>query len=182
MVRNYQIGKKVVLYEHLQATVYSHLDVFFNGVIHSLSKARLTYEDFIIIGDFNIDVNTTGVEVDKLDVFCDLFDLTNLIKIETCCTKSQKSTIDLFLTKKSLSFQKARPTETGISDYHKLISTFLKFRYTRLKSKIIYHRNYKNFNEELFVGDLENSKLEVISEVNSVSSRHFLKSYKSMPQ
>ena len=65
----------------------------------------------------------------------------------------------MFLTNRTLSFQKTRVTETGISDYHKLISTFLKPCCTRLKQKIIYYRNYKNFNEELFLKDLENLNL-----------------------
>ena len=72
-----------------------------------------------------------------------------LIKTETCSTKNRKSTIDLFLTNRPLFFQKTRTTETGISDYHKLLSTSFKSNYTRLKPKIIYYRNYKNFNEEL---------------------------------
>ena len=65
------------------------------------------------MGDFNIDINTAGIEVDKLDEFCNLFELTNLIKTETCCTENYKSTIDLFQTNRPLSFQKTRATETG---------------------------------------------------------------------
>ena len=63
------------------------------------------------MGDFNIDVNTAGVEVDKLDVFGNIFNLTNLIKIETCCTESKKSTVDLFVTNRPLPFQKTRAIE-----------------------------------------------------------------------
>ena len=109
--------------------------MFFNEVIHSLSKASLTYENFIIMDDFNIDVHANGVEVDKLDVFCNLFNLINLIKIEACCTKSQKSTVDLFLTNRPLSFQKARATDTGISDCHKLNSTFFKISLYSFKTQ-----------------------------------------------
>ena len=113
------------------------------------------------MGDFNIDINTAVMDVDELDKFCNLFDLTNLIKTQTCCIKTRKSTIDLILTNRSLSLQNTRTTETGISDWnHKLISTFSKSHYTRLKPKIIYYRqNYKNFNEELFLKDFENSNL-----------------------
>ena len=78
------------------------------------------------MGDFYIDINTAGVDVERLDEFCNLLDLTNLMKTETCCTKNHKSTIDLFLTNRPLSFQKTKTTETGISDYHKLVSTFFK--------------------------------------------------------
>ena len=138
---------------------FNNLDTFFKEVNNSLCKASLTYENCIIVGDFNIDINTAGIEFDKIDKFYNLFDLTNLIKTETCCTKNYKSTIDLFLTNGSLSFQKTRTTETGTSDFHKLILTFLKSRHTRLKPKIIYYRKYKYFNEELFLKDLENSNL-----------------------
>ena len=55
---------------------------------------------------------------------CDTFNLTNLIKSETCYIKNHKSLIDLFLTNKPLSFQKTHVTETGLHDYRKLISTF----------------------------------------------------------
>ena len=138
--------------------------MFFKEVTDSLSKASFTYENFIIMGDFNIDISTTGMDVDKLDEFCNLFDLTNLIIKDTCCTKNHKSTIDLFLTKRPLFFQKTRTTETGISDYHKLILALFKSHYARLKPKIIYYRNYKNFNEELFLKDLENSNLSANSD------------------
>ena len=85
---------------------FNNLDTFLKEVSDSLSKAILTYENFIIMGDFNTDINTAGMEVDKLDEFCNLFDLTNLNKTETFRTKNHKSTIDLFLINRPLSFQK----------------------------------------------------------------------------
>ena len=74
------------------------------------------------MGDFNIDVTNKGVEFDKLDEFSDLF---NLITSPTCFTKTHKSTIDLILTNKKSCSQKTKVAETGLSDFHKLISTFL---------------------------------------------------------
>ena len=100
--------------------------MFFKEVIVSRGKASLTYGNFIIMGGFNIDINTIGIDVDKLDEFRNLFDLTNLMKTETCCTKNQKSTIDLFLTNRPLTFQKA--SGTGIKNYYKLISYFNIFK------------------------------------------------------
>ena len=47
--------------------------MFFNEVTYSLCKANLTYENLIIMYDFNVDVNTAGVKIDKLDEFCNLF-------------------------------------------------------------------------------------------------------------
>ena len=37
-------------------------------------------KNFNVMGDFNIEINTPEVEVDELSEFCNLFDLTNLIK------------------------------------------------------------------------------------------------------
>ena len=85
--------------------------------------------------DFNIDITNKGVEMDKLDEFCDLFNLINLITSPTCFTKTHKSTIDLILTNKESCFQKTKVTETGLSDFHKLISTFLRSQFCRLKPK-----------------------------------------------
>ena len=47
----------------------------------------------IIMEDFNIDVTNRGIEFDKLDKFCDLFNLTNLITSPPCFTKTHKSTL-----------------------------------------------------------------------------------------
>ena len=64
------------------------------------------------------------IDINKLDEFCDLFNLTNLITSPTCFTKTHKSAIELILTNKESCFQKTEVTETGLSDFHKLISTF----------------------------------------------------------
>ena len=101
-----------------------NLSIFFEELSELLSKATLKYQKIIIMRDFNIDLKIKGFGFNKLNQFCDLFNLTNLIKTETCFTKSHKSLIDLFLTNKPLSIQKTHLTERGLSDYHKLISTF----------------------------------------------------------
>ena len=83
-------------------------------------------DNFMVMGDFNIDVNLPSHKHDKLEEFCYLFDLSNLIKSNTCFIKSHSSRIDLILRNNSNSFQKSGTTETGLSDFHKLISTFFK--------------------------------------------------------
>ena len=93
---------KCICMDIYRPTNFGNLNTFFKEVSDSLSKASLTYKNFIIMGDFNIDINTAGMDIDKLDEFCNLFDLTNLIKTETCCTKNQKSTIDLFLKNRTV--------------------------------------------------------------------------------
>ena len=71
----------------------NNMNTFFNEITACLSKAAMKYENIIIMGDFNIDIKNKVLGYGKLDTFCDLFNLTNLIHTETCLMKNQKSTI-----------------------------------------------------------------------------------------
>ena len=42
------------------------------------------------MGDFKIDLKSKGIGLNKIDEFCDLFNVTNLIVSETCFTNSYK--------------------------------------------------------------------------------------------
>ena len=88
-----------------------------------------------------------------------MFNFTNLVVTKTCVTNFHKSTIDLILTNKPSSFQKTMATETGLSDFHQLVSIFFKSLYSRLTPKIMYYRNYKNFSNSNFLKDLSNSTI-----------------------
>ena len=100
-----------------------NIETFFEEMNEVISKALCKYENLIVMADFNIDVKSSNSDKDKLEYFCDLFNLTNLVHSDTCFMKNSKSTIDLILTKKPLHFQKTHVVETGLSDYHKMIST-----------------------------------------------------------
>ena len=63
------------------------------------------YENLIVMGDFNIDIKSSNSDKDKLEIFCDLFNSTNLVHSETCFVKKSRS-IDLILTNKPSHFQK----------------------------------------------------------------------------
>ena len=75
------------------------VNTFFDQITACLSKAAVKCRNIIIMGDTdNIDIKNKGLGSGKLDTFCDLFSLTNLVHSEICLMKNQKSTIDLFLT------------------------------------------------------------------------------------
>ena len=44
----------------------------------------------------------------------------------------------------------------AISDFHKLITTFLRSQFCRIKPKKNYYRNFKNFNEKNFLEEVKN--------------------------
>ena len=114
---------------------YNNLRIFFCEL--TLNKAGRNYDSFMIMGDFNIDINSLGNGCKLVDEFCDLFYLSHLVKISACFTSSHKSTIDFIMANKPKVFQKTRVTEAGISDYHKLVSTFFKSHYSRLNLKLV---------------------------------------------
>ena len=80
---------------------------------------------------------------DKLEEFCDTINLTNFTKSETCYTDDHKPSIDLFFTNIPLSFQGTSTTEIGLSDCHKLISTFTRSFVSHLKPKNIFSKLQK---------------------------------------
>ena len=46
--------------------------------------------------------------------------------------------------------------EKGLSDFHKMSLDIIKVFYKRQPPNIVTYRNYKNFNDEVFVNDLNN--------------------------
>ena len=56
------------------------------------------------MSNFNIGVTKKRTKFDKLDEFCDLFNLTNLVTSPTCFAKAHKSIIDLISTNKGNCF------------------------------------------------------------------------------
>ena len=103
--------KKWLCFSISRPPSHDNLELFFEKLTSSLSKASESYENFILMGDFNIDVTNKWTEFDTLDEFCDLFNLTNLATSPRCFTKAHKSTIDLILTNKGNCFQKQKLQE-----------------------------------------------------------------------
>ena len=123
------------------------------------------YDSFILMDDFNIYANLPRHEHDKLEEFCKLFNFSDLIESGTCFTKTHSSKTGLILTNNSNSFKKSGTTETDLSDFHKLKSTFFKSLFSRFSPKAIYYRNYKNFYESNFE-DLINTDFSLQSDEN----------------
>ena len=85
------------------------------------------------MGNFNIDINKTDFTgFRKLEEFFDNFNLTSLVKSNTCFTENR------LLTNKPMSFQVTNSAETGLSDYHKLILLFMKSYISRINLKTIF--------------------------------------------
>ena len=76
------------------------IDFHLENLNRSLALYSSHYENFIILGDFNVEANDSAVSV-----FSDTYDLKSLIKEPTCYKNPQKpSFIDLILTSKTAKF------------------------------------------------------------------------------
>ena len=82
-------NKKWICFSVYRPPTQNNLECFFNELATSLSQASIMCDNFIVMGDFNIDVNLPSHGHGKLEEFCNLFDLSNLIKSNTCFTKTQ---------------------------------------------------------------------------------------------
>ena len=104
-----------------------------------------TYENFIFFDDFN-----AGMVHSVLKNFCNLYSLTSLINKPTCWKNPTRPTcIDLIVTNCPKFFQNINVTETGLSDFYKMVVTILKTTFRKLKPKIINYRKYKNFSNDI---------------------------------
>ena len=139
------------------------LKLIFEETTQSENQLPSKFGNIVITGDFDIDTGSKSCNKFKQFAdFCDTFDLINLINAKTCFqSATSQSHLDVILTNRPRSFQKTAAITTGRSYYHKMIITTFRSSYTREPPRIIIYRNYKNFNAQDFLNDLEtNLKLE----------------------
>ena len=86
--------------------------------------------------------------------------MTNIINGKTCFKAQKGTSIDFFLTNRPRSFHKTGIFETGFSDHLKLILSVFRSYFIRIPPKITKYRNYKNFNETVFLHDLDQGLLK----------------------
>ena len=128
--------------------------IFISEVTKALTFYSDKYDNILLMGDCNM-----TPENHHLKDFTDSNNYENLVKEPTCFKSTSPTTIDLFLANRKGRFMKFSTNETGISDHHKLIYTFLKSTYAKGKTKFVYYRCFKNFDKELFKKNLsENLK------------------------
>ena len=136
------IGYIYIVYIYIYFPPFTeNIKRFFEEMNEVISKALCKFEYLIVMGDFNIDIKSSNPDKDKLENFCDLFNLTNLVHSETCFMK---------VYNKPLHFQNTHVVEAGLSDYHKMTSTFFKACLPKLKTKVICIEVTRNLMNQVF--------------------------------
>ena len=121
------------------------------------------------MGDFKIDLKSKGIGLNKIDEFCDLFNVTNLIVSETCFTNSHKCLIDLFLTNKPSFFQKMHVTKEVWVIITIWSPHFLNLTLQDQDLKLLLTAITKKFYENVFLNDLHKLYIK-LDEENPESS------------
>ena len=73
-------NKNYVIFSIYRPPDYSNLLVLFKELGKYLNQAGENSDNFIVMKDFSIDIRQINPELHKLDEFCSLFSLTNMIK------------------------------------------------------------------------------------------------------
>ena len=128
----------------------SNIQSFINELSNTLDKSFSKYDSIIVIGDINID--TTEAEQAKLTnrllkELCITYDLSNLVTESTCITYTHESSIDVIPTNRKQHFMLSKALETGLSDFHKIVTTFKRNTYSCQEPIKIFYRNYSNFDK-----------------------------------
>ena len=136
--------------------------------LHHLTTLLDFYSNFrscIIMGDFNCEPACP-----KLVTFMEGNLLFNHMKSKTCFKSNVGTCIDLILSNQKFGLQHTCTQDTGLSDFHHLISTELKCTYTKLPPRKVTYRSFRNFDENKFLDDLSHSLCSNISDYDSFNT------------
>ena len=130
-------------------------EYFFYHLGKVLDNFSTKHDDFVLLGDFNVQENET-----ILSEFLNAYNAKNIVKNKTCFKSIENPSCVDSITDKPGGFQHTNVFETGISGHRKLVTTVMKAKFKKALPKYVYYRNYKNFNEQDFKLELK-GKLEV---------------------
>ena len=108
-----------------------------------LAKLQVTWAKNVIISSYWV-ISTINQKKKNMSNFLNTYNLKNIVKQKTCFKNPDRPTcIDLILTNSSRTFQDTYAVETGLSDFHKLVVTVLKYTQGRIQNE---HVSSASFN------------------------------------
>ena len=108
--------------------------VFLEEMRKNFEQFCTKYENFLMIGDFNL---------------CE-DNLENVVKVATCFKSDGPTYIDLILTSDKKKLANIRAVETGLSDFHAMVVTTLKGSFHKRGPRIITYRDCSKFDNHSF--------------------------------
>ena len=123
---------------------------FITELTKVLDKCRSNFENIVVLGDFNMEPTNQ-----EMITFMSGNDFIHIIKSNTCFKTLTRTCIRLILTNKLKNFQNTGVTETGVSDHHLLIFSFLKTSFTKMPPNKLRYCKYKSFDKISFLKDVQ---------------------------
>ena len=110
---------------------------FYEELGKAMDHLSNTYENILIIGDLNNEENDH-----EISNFLGAYGINNLVTAATCFkSDTNPRTIDLILTNRKRCFSNTLTTETGLPDFHLMVSTVLKSGFVKRGPKTINYRD-----------------------------------------
>jgi hypothetical protein len=132
--------------------------VYYENMINVITKAASNNKEMIILGDFNYDYKLDeSLSNNPVKYIEDLFSLRQLILDKTRVTPNSAKTLDLILSSIPNIHSNSGVHKIGLSD-HFLCYTCLDIKKPKYMHKVIRSRNYKRFDEKLFMKELKDNK------------------------
>ena len=130
----------------------SDKQVYFNSISNSLDLYLTKYEKFVLLGDFNVNMNNTDPIYED---FINQYSAKNIVKEPTCFKSVENpSIIDLVITNNSKNFWNTKTFRNLLSDFHALVATVLNIKFVKPKPIKVTYSNFKTFDLEKFQMDL----------------------------
>ena len=114
-----------------------------------LDKTFSKYHRVILMSDINIESNESKT-ANKL--------VHNLVTESICFKHTHEGAIDVILTNCKYNFIHSKASETGLSDFHKMVCTFMRNTYSRQEPVKITYRDYKCFDQTKLLKDYKKSR------------------------
>ena len=125
--------------------------IFINNLRAGIYKVHVYFDNVMVIGDLNYDVNAPQ-KSQPLQSICDILDYSNLVTKQTCFYYKKKppSILGVILTNKPNLMFNVTNVMCGISDSHNIISVAIKGDAPPPKHRKIKYRSFKNVDEDAF--------------------------------
>ena len=148
--RLYKVEKwhLVIIYKPPKVTKSSFENIL-TEICQSLEKES---PHWFIMGDTNLDVSHEK----SLSDLCVVYNLSNLVDGPTCFKGDTPSSIDVLLSTEPKRFKDSLNSSCSISDFHNLTCFATKLHKPHIEPKTIYYRSYKNFDDDIFLNDVQN--------------------------
>ena len=139
----------------------------FDSFENFIKQCDVENKDLIILGDLNCDWNKSPLDnhTQNLESMCSLYQLKQIIDAPTRVTNLSATQIDLIVVNNPDGIYDQVVLEIGISD-HNLIYVVKKLAHAKGQQISKEVRNFKNFNERLFLEELSGIPWDYVNNFN----------------